>query len=63
MRMRLKVGLTAFLAGGVACSLAYGAPPGDRGWPYFGNDSGAGRYSTLKQIHRGNVRELQVAWV
>jgi glucose dehydrogenase len=31
-------------------------------WPNFGNDPGAMRYSTLKQIHTGNVAKLQPAW-
>jgi glucose dehydrogenase len=31
-------------------------------WPSFGNDPGAMRYSTLRQIHTGNVERLQPAW-
>src|SRR5262252_8764799 len=31
-------------------------------WPNTGNDKGATRYSTLKQIDRDNVKNLQVAW-
>jgi len=31
-------------------------------WPSFGNDPGAMRYSTAKQIHTGNVVKLQPAW-
>lgn len=31
-------------------------------WPNTGNDKGATRYSTLKQIDRGNVKDLKVAW-
>jgi quinoprotein glucose dehydrogenase len=31
-------------------------------WPVVGNDKGGMRYSPLAQIHRGNVRDLQVAW-
>lgn len=31
-------------------------------WPYVGGDAGGTRYSPLAQIHRGNVRDLQVAW-
>jgi len=34
----------------------------DRGWPYFGNDAGAMRFSRLKQIRRENVAELRPAW-
>jgi len=32
-------------------------------WRYYGGDPGATRYSTLDQIKRSNVGELQVAWV
>ncbi len=31
-------------------------------WPHYGGDAGGTRYSPLKQIHRGNVAKLQVAW-
>jgi quinoprotein glucose dehydrogenase len=31
-------------------------------WPNTGNDKGAQRYSTLKQINRDNVKKLKVAW-
>jgi quinoprotein glucose dehydrogenase len=31
-------------------------------WLHVGNDRGGMRYSTLKQIDRGNVAQLQVAW-
>jgi len=31
-------------------------------WPNTGNDKGATRYSTIKQINRGNVKNLKVAW-
>ena len=31
-------------------------------WPSFGNDPGAMRYSSLRQIHTGNVERLQPAW-
>ena len=61
MRRLLTLGLTCSLAGGVAYSLASVAPR-SQGWPFFGNDPGAARFSTLSQIHRGNVKDLQVAW-
>lgn len=32
-------------------------------WPNVGNDKGAMRYSTLKQINRDNVKNLKVSWV
>ena len=31
-------------------------------WPTFGNDPGAMRYSSLRQINAGNVARLQSAW-
>jgi quinoprotein glucose dehydrogenase len=31
-------------------------------WPNFGNDPGAMRFSTLRQIHSGNVAQLRPAW-
>ncbi len=32
------------------------------GWPTFGNDPGAMRFSSLRQINTGNVDRLQLAW-
>lgn len=34
----------------------------DTGWPNYGNDPGGTRYSPAKQIDRGNVAQLHVAW-
>lgn len=34
----------------------------DAGWPTYGNDARGTRYSAAKQIDRGNVGHLQVAW-
>ena len=31
-------------------------------WPNVGNDKGGMRYTELKQINTGNVKDLQVAW-
>jgi glucose dehydrogenase len=33
-----------------------------RDWPLYGNDPGAMRYSTLRQIHSGDVHGLKLAW-
>ncbi|MCC6858429.1 MAG: PQQ-binding-like beta-propeller repeat protein [Bryobacterales bacterium] len=46
-------GLTAFLW------LSVSLPAG---WPAFGNDPGAMRYSPLRQIHAGNAGRLKPAW-
>src|SRR4051812_6314392 len=35
---------------------------GQTGWPTFGNDPGAMRYSSLRQIDAGNVGRLKQAW-
>src|SRR5262249_52397986 len=48
--------LTLLLLGAAATSLP------DRGWPTHGGDPGHQQYSPLAQIHRGNVKTLQVAW-
>jgi quinoprotein glucose dehydrogenase len=34
----------------------------DSGWPTYSNDPGGTRYSTAKQIDKGNVAQLKVAW-
>ncbi|HEY2546631.1 MAG TPA: hypothetical protein VGI46_11240, partial [Candidatus Acidoferrum sp.] len=34
----------------------------DAGWPNYGNDPGGTRYSPARQIDRGNVSQLEVAW-
>jgi quinoprotein glucose dehydrogenase len=44
------------------CLLAGGAFAGDADWPMYGGDAGRTRHSPLKQIHRGNVAQLQLAW-
>lgn len=31
-------------------------------WRHWGGDAGGQKYSTLKQVNRGNVAKLQVAW-
>jgi quinoprotein glucose dehydrogenase len=49
------------LLGTVALRAAAGELPADD-WPCVGGDSGGMRYSTLAQICRENVAELEVAW-
>jgi len=39
----------------------FGGPTAE--WPAYGGDAGGLRYSPLTQIHRGNVAQLEVAWV
>jgi quinoprotein glucose dehydrogenase len=38
------------------------APLAAQQWPHYGGDAGGTRFSPLKQIHRGNVGSLKVAW-
>jgi quinoprotein glucose dehydrogenase len=38
--------------------------PGDKAdWPVYGGNKAGNRYSTLRQIDRNNVKDLQVAWI
>ena len=52
--------LTAWAAG------SHAAPPGrhddDDQWSWYGGDPGGNRYSSLTQITRDNVADLEVAW-
>jgi quinoprotein glucose dehydrogenase len=34
----------------------------DQEWPYYGGDAGGQKYSTLKDINRSNVGNLEIAW-
>jgi quinoprotein glucose dehydrogenase len=38
------------------------AAPRFRDWPVYGGSANNNRYSSLAQIHKGNVQRLQVAW-
>ena len=38
------------------------ATGGGKDWPAYGGDPGGSKYSTLKQINRGNVAGLKPAW-
>ncbi len=58
----------SFLAVLAACAAiaslaARGQNSKDTDWPYYGNDAGGMRYSTLAQINRDNVSKLKVAWI
>ncbi|MFN0169262.1 MAG: pyrroloquinoline quinone-dependent dehydrogenase [Bryobacteraceae bacterium] len=35
---------------------------GAQEWTHYGGDAGSTKFSSLKQIHRGNVGQLRVAW-
>ena len=38
------------------------AGAGETGWPVYGHDQGAARFSPLTQINTDNVDELELAW-
>src|SRR5438552_8030418 len=42
--------------------LTAGVALGTDDWSAYGRDAGGTRYSPLKQIHKGNVASLKVAW-
>jgi quinoprotein glucose dehydrogenase len=55
--------LTIVAAGaGPAEPAAHGAARRYRGWPAYGGGAESIRYSTLDQINRQNVRQLEAAW-
>ncbi len=43
-----------------ACTVSLGASAQE--WPHVGGDAGRARHSTLSQINKGNVSELELAW-
>lgn len=47
----------------LAIAGAVGSLEAQKDWLHYGQDLGGTRYSTLDQIHRGNVKKLKVAWV
>ncbi|MCH2173609.1 PQQ-binding-like beta-propeller repeat protein, partial [Myxococcota bacterium] len=59
--------LTALVLGFVTGCGPAATPTGEAsltaGWPTTGGDAGGTRYSPLAQIHRGNVDDLEVAWM
>ncbi|MDH3732695.1 MAG: pyrroloquinoline quinone-dependent dehydrogenase [Gemmatimonadota bacterium] len=64
-RSRLVVIPVALLLFGAACEttdLPSAASPPASDWYAYGGDSGGSRYSSLTQIDRTNVDDLEVAW-
>ncbi len=57
--------LAGVLLGALACSepapVDLSGPVAD--WPAYGGDPGGQRWSPLDQIHRGNVTDLEIAWI
>jgi quinoprotein glucose dehydrogenase len=54
--------LVFWLAGSAPFSSGQDTKSKSTDWPAYGGGPAQIRYSTLKQIDRGNVRQLQVAW-
>ena len=52
---------SALALGALATPTLPAQAPGD--WPAYGGNAGGTRYSPLDQITRGNVGQLQLAWV
>jgi quinoprotein glucose dehydrogenase len=65
MRTTERIGA---VAGALALSAlgALGGSPAlaaaDGGWAYYGGDPGGSRYSTIDQVNRDNVGQLELAW-
>ncbi len=65
--MKLTSARTALLATLFMCSnlwprSLFGEASLPTAWPNAGGDLGGARYSPLRDIHRGNVKNLRVAW-
>ncbi|HEY6126190.1 MAG TPA: PQQ-binding-like beta-propeller repeat protein, partial [Steroidobacteraceae bacterium] len=57
---RAFIVLAALVCGGITYSVPSDAA--DTDWPRYGGDEAKTRHSALKQIHRGNVKDLALAW-
>lgn len=66
MKFGVAIGSACLLAAGLAAYGVASALPGAQGqggdWPHYGGSLNGDRYSPLRQITPGNVRELRVAW-
>ncbi len=61
--MKFRLALMAALAIGCPGASEIDLSGPVAGWPEYGGAKGGGHYSPLTQIHRGNVAELEVAWI
>jgi quinoprotein glucose dehydrogenase len=61
-RLSRSAALAAVLVFGLGRAVPPQDPRRDDQWPSYGGDPGGTRYSTLQQITRDNVSQLQVAW-
>lgn len=46
----------------LACALPFAAAAQAVDWPAYGGAPGGGQYSPLAAIHKGNVKQLKLAW-
>lgn len=64
IRLGLAVPLLSALPACAALASVWSGPTqADEEWPVYGADHANSRYSILDQINRGNVHQLQPAWV
>jgi quinoprotein glucose dehydrogenase len=59
--MRALGKFALMLCAGLFCSVGMGQTSSD--WPTFGGQPGGGQYSSIGQINRDNVDQLEVAWI
>jgi len=62
IRRREGAALFSALLGVLAAGAAAAQAPADSDWGYYGGDALGQHYSSLAQIDRGNVSQLEVAW-
>jgi quinoprotein glucose dehydrogenase len=63
MRLATLAAVLLAVMGGGRSSVAQWSDGPIADWPYYGGDASGGRYSPLTQIDKGNVAQLEVAWV
>lgn len=59
--MEMRILLSLLMVAFAACQAPQ--PYSDADWPYPGGTAGQAKYSTLNQINKTNVADLEVAWV
>ncbi len=62
MRVNARFACVALLISGSMHVMATALAADVAGWSYYGGDSGGTRFSAARQINRGNVGDLVVAW-
>ena len=48
---------------GAFAAAQWAASPMAQDWPHYGGSTAGTRYTALDQINRGNVHDLEVAWI